>query len=136
MPTALKRVLDRKQGEQLLKDSQELSLTTIGRKSRKVRTVELWFVYEEGLVWLLTGKDRNGPTSHWARNLLANPNASVRIGRTLFRARATKVDNSAARVPLLLEAYRAKYGEATVSQFYGGMPRTPMALRITWPRAR
>ena len=136
MPTALKGPTDRKQAEQLLKDSQELSLSTIGRKTGKDRTVELWFVYEEGLVWFLAGKDRNGPTSHWARNLLANPNASLKIGRTVFRARSTKVDDSEARVTFLLEAYRTKYGETTVTQFYGGMPRTPVALRIAWPRGR
>ena len=134
MPTALKGGPDRKEGERLLKDSQELDLTTTGRKTGKARTVELWFVYEDGLVWLLAGKDRNGPTSHWARNLLANPDASLKIGRTVFRARATKVDDSEARVLLLLDAYRAKYGDTTVSQFYGGTPRQPFALRITWPR--
>ncbi len=136
MPTALKGGPDRKEGERLLKDSQELDLTTTGRKTGKARTVELWFVYEDGLVWLLTGKDRNGPTSHWARNLLANPDASLKIGRTVFRARATKVDDSETRVLPLLNAYRAKYGDTTVSQFYGGTPRQPFALRITWPREK
>ncbi len=136
MPTALKGGPDRKEGERLLKDSQELDLTTTGRKTGKARTVELWFAYEDGLVWLLTGKDRNGPTSHWARNLLANPDASLKIGRTVFRARATKVDDSETRVLPLLNAYRAKYGDTTVSQFYGGTPRQPFALRITWPREK
>ncbi|HEY7677749.1 MAG TPA: nitroreductase/quinone reductase family protein, partial [Candidatus Methylomirabilis sp.] len=74
--------------------------------------------------------------SHWARNLQANPEASLKIGRTVFRAKATKVDDLEARLPVLMDAYRAKYGETTVHQFYDGSPRMPIALRITWPRVK
>jgi hypothetical protein len=35
-----------------------------------------------------------------------------------------------------MDAYRAKYGETTVHQFYDGSPRMPIALRITWPRVK
>jgi hypothetical protein len=98
--------------EQLLMDSQELSQTAVCRKP---------------------DKDRNGPTSQWARNLPANPNASLKIGRTVLRARRTKVANNGARVTCLLEAYSAEHGQASATQFSGGMPRTPVALRIVRP---
>lgn len=136
MATGRKAGLDRHEGERLLKESQELDLTTIGRKTGKARTVELWFVYEDGVVWFMTGKGRNGPATHWARNLEANPEATLKIGRAVFRVRATKVTDTEARIPLLMEAYRAKYGDATVRQFYGGTPRIPIALRVIWPRAK
>ncbi len=136
MPTLQKAGPDRREGERLLLESKELDLTTTGRKTGRPRTVELWFVYEDGVVWLMTGKDRNGPTSHWARNLQANPEASLKIGRTVFRAKATKVEDTEARLSLLMGAYRAKYGETTVHQFYDGSPRMPIALRITWPRVK
>jgi F420H(2)-dependent quinone reductase len=136
VPIAQKAGPDRKEGERLLKESQEVDLTTIGRKTNKARSVELWFVYDDGVVWLMTGRDRNGPTSHWARNLQVNPEASLKIGRTVFRARLTKVEDAELRLSLLMQAFRAKYGDTTVSQFYGGTPRMPIALRIAWPRER
>lgn len=136
MPTALKGAPDRELAERLLKESLELDLITTGRKTGKARTVELWFVYEDGLVWFLSEKDGNGPTTHWARNLLVNPEASLKIGRVVYRARSTRLEDSERQVPLLLDAYREKYGHATVSQYYGGRPRMPFALRITWPRSR
>jgi len=133
---AQKAGVERKEGERLLRESQELDLSTTGRKTNKTRTVELWFVYEDGLVWFMAGKDRNGPTSHWARNLQANPEASLKIGRTVFRAKVAKADDTEARLPALMEAFRAKYGTTTVSQFYGGTPRLPIALRVSWPREK
>lgn len=136
MPIAQKAGVERKEGERLLRESQELDLSTTGRKSNKTRTVELWFVFEDGLVWLMTGKDRNGPTTHWARNLQANPEASLKIGRSVFRARLAKVDDIDTRLPSLMEAFRTKYGNTTVSQFYGGTPRMPIALRIAWSREK
>ena len=136
MPTLQKAGPDRKEGERLLLESKELDLTTTGRKTGRPRTVELWFVYEDGVVWFMTARDRNGPTSHWARNLQANLEASLKIGRTVFRAKATKVEDTEARIAILMGAYRAKYGETTVHQFYDGSPRMPIALRITWSRVK
>jgi deazaflavin-dependent oxidoreductase (nitroreductase family) len=72
-------------------------LTTTGRLSGEPREVELWFAQEEDTVFMLSG---GGVRSHWVRNILADPEVSVRIGDESFAGRAQVVagDEKIARV--------------------------------------
>ena len=53
-------------------------LTTSGRVSGRPHTIEIWFALADRTLYLLSGgRDR----SDWVRNLLADPDVNVRIGR-------------------------------------------------------
>ena len=68
---------------------QVLYLTTIGRKSGAPRRIEIWFVERQGDVYLLTD-DRN--RSHWFRNVVANPSATIEIGSRKWHAHGQVLD--------------------------------------------
>jgi len=54
-------------------------LTTIGRKTGKPHTIEVWFARENGILYLLSG---GGASADWVRNLRKTPAVRVRITRT------------------------------------------------------
>ena len=65
-----------------------LLLTVTGRKSGLERTTPLVY-FEAGGGYVVVGSDggaRRDP--QWWKNLQADPNAKVRVGRRVFRARA------------------------------------------------
>lgn len=67
-----------------------LLLTTTGRRSGKRRTVPLHYIREGERIGVATenvGMDR---PAFWARNLEANPEATVRLGGEVIRCRATR----------------------------------------------
>ena len=52
-------------------------LQTIGRRSGRPRTIEIWFATDGARIYLLAGgRDR----AHWVRNLRAESRVRVRIG--------------------------------------------------------
>jgi len=59
-----------------LTSAQYLYLTTTGRVSGKLRTVELWFVVQEGKLYMVSGAPQQ---TNWVRNLRQNPRVHVRI---------------------------------------------------------
>ena len=56
-------------------------LTTTGRKSGLPREIEIWFGINGNSLYLLSG---GGDKSQWVKNLLANPNVTVRIAKHNF----------------------------------------------------
>ena len=56
-------------------------LTTTGRKSGLPREIEIWFGINGNSLYLLSG---GGDQSQWVKNLLANPNVTVRIAKHTF----------------------------------------------------
>lgn len=62
-------------------------ITTTGRVTGKPHEIEIWFVRRADTVFILMGR---GPRDT-ARNLEANPAASVRIGDATFNARGRVV---------------------------------------------
>ena len=60
-----------------------LLLTTIGRKTGRPRVTPL--VYEQRDDTFIVASAR-GPSADWLRNVLANPNVRVRVGRHQFEA--------------------------------------------------
>ncbi|HVH62985.1 MAG TPA: nitroreductase family deazaflavin-dependent oxidoreductase [Candidatus Dormibacteraeota bacterium] len=64
-------------------------LTTVGRKSGRPRTIEIWFALDGDTVYLLSG---GGDSAHWVRNLQANRQAKVRLGRKTYSGTARFVE--------------------------------------------
>ena len=52
-------------------------LTTIGRRSGKAHTIEIWFGLHDGRVYLLSG---GGDRADWVRNLRKTPGVRIRVG--------------------------------------------------------
>jgi deazaflavin-dependent oxidoreductase (nitroreductase family) len=84
-------------------------LTTTGRVSGQPREIEIWFGLDGDTVYMLSGgRDR----SDWVKNLIREPQVTVRIAERTFggRARVVTEDGEDARARrLLLEKYRPGY---------------------------
>ena len=61
---------------------QYLYLTTRGRKTGQAREIEIWFTERMGRFYVIA----EYPTSHWLRNLRADPAVQVRVGERSFAA--------------------------------------------------
>jgi deazaflavin-dependent oxidoreductase (nitroreductase family) len=64
-------------------------LTTVGRRTGKPHTIEIWFARENGTLYLLSG---GGDRADWVRNVRKTPAVQVRIGTRRVSARAREVE--------------------------------------------
>jgi deazaflavin-dependent oxidoreductase (nitroreductase family) len=86
-------------------------LTTTGRVTGRLHTIEIWFALSGPTVYMLSG---NGPRQRadWVRNIMKTPAVSVRIGEREFAGRGRVVEdaeeNALAR-RLLLDKYEPGY---------------------------
>jgi deazaflavin-dependent oxidoreductase (nitroreductase family) len=87
---------------------QYLYLTTRGRKSGLPREIEIWFTHYEGRFFLIA----EYPTSNWIRNLLAHPEAQVRVAGKKFgiRARLVSPETEPELHRTIADLSRQKYG--------------------------
>lgn len=77
----------------------QLLLTTTGRRSGLRRDTPLGYFVTEGAAWVLAGY---GPSTHWYRNLLADPAVEVLMpARPPFRARAEEILDPAVRARII-----------------------------------
>lgn len=60
-------------------------LTTIGRRSGRPHTIEIWFAARGRTLYVLAG---GGRRSDWVANLLRTPAVDVRVGDHRFEGRA------------------------------------------------
>ena len=66
-------------------DQSTVELTTIGRKSGKPHTTPIWFVYDQGRLYLQAGK---GGKTDWYLNLKKNPQMTLKIGTVTLSGKA------------------------------------------------
>jgi deazaflavin-dependent oxidoreductase (nitroreductase family) len=67
-----------------------VEITTSGRKSGKAHTKPIWFVYDQGRLYLQSGK---GGKSDWYQNLKKNPQMTLKIGTITFQGKAKFIDD-------------------------------------------
>ena len=96
-------------------DESTLEITTIGRKSGKPRTKPIWFVYDQGVLYIQSGQD--GKT-HWYRNLQKNPQMQLKIGQLVLTGKAHFVTDTA-ESERVHDLFRSKYSLARVAGFVG-----------------
>ena len=86
-----------------------LLLTTIGRRSGRPRTTGVSFMPLNGRYVIFSGF---GVGSAWYRNVQANPEVTIQVGRRRMRARASVVPDPARRKELMLRMreYSARCG--------------------------
>lgn len=89
--------------------SQVLYLTTTGRLSGQPRTIEIWFVYYQGRLYLNAERQYE---AHWVRNLLRQPCVRIRLGEREFAGRARVLEryHDASLWQTVCEVSRQKYG--------------------------
>jgi deazaflavin-dependent oxidoreductase (nitroreductase family) len=71
-----------------LADEDFCYLTTLGRRTGRAHTIEIWFARENGKLYLLSG---GGASADWVRNLRKTPAVRVRIGSRTVAANAREV---------------------------------------------
>jgi len=67
-----------------VEDEKYIYLTTIGRKTGRTHTVELWFAIAGGKIYL----SHEGHYTDWMKNTLQNSLVEYRIGGIHFKGRA------------------------------------------------
>jgi deazaflavin-dependent oxidoreductase (nitroreductase family) len=83
-------------------------LTTTGRKTGKPHTVELWFAFARGKLYL----SHEGGSTDWMRNLAKQAEVGVRVGAVTSKAKAQTAKGNARELGkrALYEKY---YGNAS-----------------------
>ena len=94
--------------------SNEINLTVTGRKTGRKSTRPVWFVFENGKVYLLPV---GGSDTQWYRNVLANPTLEIEAhgAKGNFRADAVRDPEGVKNV---VEKFRGKYGAGDVKKYY------------------
>ena len=95
-----------------LKNSAQLTflyLTTTGRKTALRREIEIWFVELKGKLYVLS---EHFHRAQWVKNILSNPDVTVRLGGREFKATARVLtrEADAAAWDEVQELARRKYG--------------------------
>lgn len=73
------------------RDDAVCHLQTVGRRSGRPRTIEIWFATDGICIYLLAGgRDR----AHWVRNLRLEPRVRVRIGGQTIGGQAGVVEGA------------------------------------------
>jgi deazaflavin-dependent oxidoreductase (nitroreductase family) len=108
-----------------LRGAEEIVLITRGRKSGRPHEASVWFAYENAVVWL-----RTDHTSDWYRNLKKDPHCRIRVGATELAAVREPIEDEAAALRHVVDAFRAKYGVEWVSDWYVERGRAPVRLRL------
>ena len=112
MPTPNDALKDR------LSRYREINLSVTGRKSGRTISQPVWFVLDvvshDDKVYLLPVR---GSDTQWYKNVLKNP--SIRIGARGADAEFQAVAiTDQARVSVVVEKFRAKYGASDVKKYY------------------
>ena len=94
-----------------LADEDFCYLTTRGRVSSRSHTIEIWFALDQGTIYMLAG-GRDG--SDWVKNLMRDPNVTVRIRDVSYTGLARVVerpDEDALARRIVVAKYQPGYDE-------------------------
>lgn len=92
-----------------------VEITTTGRKSGKAHTKPIWFVYDQGHLYLQSGK---GGKSDWYQNLKKNPQMTLKIGSMSFAGKAKFIDDQK-ETELIHSLFSTKYIGARLAGMVG-----------------
>jgi deazaflavin-dependent oxidoreductase (nitroreductase family) len=97
-----------------LSGSSEITISVTGRKSGRKISIPIWFVFEDGTLYLLPV---NGSDTQWYKNVLKNPSMRIDARGAEAEAKAVPVSD-AAQVKPVIEKFRGKYGAGDVKKYY------------------
>lgn len=92
----------------------EIDLSVTGRKTGRIISQPVWFVFDADKLYLLPVR---GSDTQWYKNVLKNPTIRVdaRGAESEFNAAPIR---DAAQVAAVVEKFRAKYGAGDVKKYY------------------
>ncbi len=97
-----------------LSRDREITITVTGRKSGRTISLPIWFVWDDGKLYLLPVQ---GSDTQWYKNVLTNP--MIRIGAGGIEAEVQAIPvKDATQVSSVVEKFRAKYGTNDVKKYY------------------
>jgi deazaflavin-dependent oxidoreductase (nitroreductase family) len=96
-----------------------LLLTHTGRKTGKARQTVLEVVHREPETSTYFVTSGWGETSHWYRNVLANPDVGVTVGRHTFKGKAERLPPEEAEAVLTEYAKRHRRSAETLWRAFG-----------------
>jgi deazaflavin-dependent oxidoreductase (nitroreductase family) len=94
--------------------SNEIHLTVTGRKTGRKSTRPVWFVFENGTLYLLPV---SGSDTQWYKNVPDHPDIEVEVHKAKGTFRAVPVTDPQ-EVKNVVEKFRAKYGVGDVKKYY------------------
>jgi deazaflavin-dependent oxidoreductase (nitroreductase family) len=92
----------------------EITITVTGRKSGRPISIPIWFVLEDGKLYLLPV---NGSDTQWYKNVLKKPSLRIDAGGDSATLRAVPVTDPK-QVSSIVEKFRAKHGPSDVKKYY------------------
>ena len=102
-------------------------LTTTGRRSGRAHTVEIWFAFRDGRVYLLSG---GGDRADWVRNLRKDATVRVRIGTRSTSAKARLLRAGTPEDRLARQLLDGKYQGWRDGKRLSGWARTALPVAI------
>ena len=109
-----------KKAEETLKERLEryrqIKISVIGRKSGKKSSRPVWFVFEDGKLYLLPVA---GSETQWYKNVRKNPTIWIDARGVEGEFRAVPITGAKA-VKSVVEKFREKYGAEDVKKYYSG----------------
>jgi deazaflavin-dependent oxidoreductase (nitroreductase family) len=100
-------------------------ITVTGRRSGEPRSATIWFVAEDGRIFLTGGKEN----PQWCRNLRADGHIELRIGRQQLTGTARVVDDEREAADIR-DRFVRKYLLARLSRWFGGYTAS-VAVEVT-----
>lgn len=100
----------------------EITITVTGRKSGRAISNPVWFVSEDGKLYLLPVQ---GSDTHWYKNVLKNPVIRIDARGRKSEVKAIPVTDTA-QVASVVKKFRAKYG-TDVKKYYSKFDVTVVA---------
>lgn len=100
-------------GDRLSRAS-EINITVTGRKSGRNISLPIWFVWEDGKLYLLPVK---GSDTQWYQNVLKKPSMRIEAGGAEAEVQAVPATDTT-QVKSVVEKFRAKYGSGDVKKYY------------------
>ncbi len=92
----------------------EITITVVGRKSGRPISIPVWFVLEDGKLYLLPV---SGSDTQWYKNVLKNPSIQIEAGGAKAERKVAPVKDPK-QVSSIVEKFRAKYGASDVKKYY------------------
>jgi len=92
----------------------EIEISVIGRKSGRTISIPVWFVHEDGQLYLLPVQ---GSDTQWYKNVQKKPSIGIKVGDASAESKAVLITD-AKQVAPVVEKFRAKYGAKDVKKYY------------------
>jgi deazaflavin-dependent oxidoreductase (nitroreductase family) len=91
----------------------EINITVTGRKSGRAISIPIWFVFDEGKLYLLPVK---GSDTQWYKNVVKNTAIHLEVRGAKAEGKAVAITDAEA-VKSVIEKFRAKYA-GDVKKYY------------------